>query len=61
MGAAIAVGGTRNGGQEGALNAILGFYHTQGMVVCNGERELTQEPVSGIRGMGQGKWTTRKD
>ena len=36
VGAAIAVGGTRNGGQEGALNAILGFYHTQGMVVCNG-------------------------
>ena len=32
VGAAIAVGGTRNGGQEGALNAILGFYHTQGMV-----------------------------
>jgi len=31
VGAAIAVGGTRNGGQEGALNAILGFYHTQGM------------------------------
>ena len=27
VGAAIAVGG---------LNAILGFYHTQGMVVCNG-------------------------
>lgn len=36
VGAAIAVGGTRNGGQEMALNAILGFYHTQGMVVCNG-------------------------
>ncbi len=27
VGAAIAVGGTRNGGQEGALNAILGIFH----------------------------------
>lgn len=36
VGAAIAVGGTRNGGQESAINAILGFYHTQGMTVCNG-------------------------
>lgn len=36
VGAAIAVGGTRNGGQEMAINAIHGFYHTQGIVVCNG-------------------------
>lgn len=36
VGAAIAVGGTRNGGQEAAVNAILGFYHTQGILVCNG-------------------------
>lgn len=35
-GAALAVGGTRNGGQESAINAILGFYHTQGMPVVNG-------------------------
>ena len=34
--AAIAVGGTRNGGQEQAINGILGFYHTQGITVCNG-------------------------
>lgn len=36
VGAAIAVGGTRNGGQESAINGILGFYHTQGFTVCNG-------------------------
>ena len=35
-GAALAVGGTRNGGQECAINTILGFYHTQGMPVVNG-------------------------
>lgn len=35
-GAAMAVGGTRNGGQESAINVILGFYHTQGMPVVNG-------------------------
>ena len=35
-GAALAVGGTRNGGQECAFNTILGFYHTQGMPVVNG-------------------------
>lgn len=36
VGAAIAVGGTRNGGQECAINTILGFYHTQGITVVNG-------------------------
>ena len=36
VGAAIAVGGTRNGGQEAAIGSILGFYHTQGFTVCNG-------------------------
>lgn len=36
VGAAIAVGGTRNGGQEQAINGIHGFYHTQGIMVCNG-------------------------
>ena len=35
-GAALAVGGTRNGGQETAIAAIHGFYHTQGMPVVNG-------------------------
>lgn len=35
-GAALAVGGTRNGGQETAMNVIHGFYHTQGMPIVNG-------------------------
>ncbi len=35
-GSAMAVGGTRNGGQEGAINSIMGFYHTNGFTVCNG-------------------------
>lgn len=36
VGAAIAVGGTRNGGQESTIQAIHGFFHTQGMMICNG-------------------------
>jgi multimeric flavodoxin WrbA len=36
FGSAIAVGGTRNGGQETAISAIHGFYHTQGITVING-------------------------
>ncbi len=35
-GSAMAVGGTRAGGQETAINTIMGFYHTQGFTVCNG-------------------------
>ncbi len=35
-GAALAVGGTRNGGQETAISMIHGFYHTQGMPIVNG-------------------------
>jgi len=35
-GAALAVGGTRNGGQETAIHIIHGFYHTQGMPIVNG-------------------------
>jgi multimeric flavodoxin WrbA len=35
-GAAMAVGGTRNGGQETAINAIHGFFHTNGITVVNG-------------------------
>lgn len=35
-GAAMAVGGTRNGGQESTIQAIHGFYHTQGMPIVNG-------------------------
>lgn len=36
VGGAIAVGGTRNGGQESAINAINGFYNTQGIIPVNG-------------------------
>ena len=36
VGGAIAVGGTRNGGQETAISAIHGFYHTKGITVVNG-------------------------
>jgi multimeric flavodoxin WrbA len=35
-GAAMAVGGTRNGGQEMVIAAIHGFFHTAGMPVVNG-------------------------
>ena len=34
--AAIAVGGTRNGGQENAIQNMHGFFHTHGMPVVNG-------------------------
>ncbi len=36
LGAALTVGGTRNGGQETAINVIHGFYHTKGIPVVNG-------------------------
>jgi len=36
VGGAIAVGGTRNGGQETTIAAIQGFYHTQGVNIVNG-------------------------
>ena len=36
VGGAIAVGGTRNGGQEQAIHMIHGFYHTKGITVING-------------------------
>ncbi len=35
-GAALAVGGCRNGGQEMVLNSIHGFYHTNGITVVGG-------------------------
>lgn len=35
-GAALAVGGARNGGQETVVQIIHGFYHTQGMPIVNG-------------------------
>lgn len=36
VGGAIAVGGTRNGGQESTIHAIHNFFHTQGILVCGG-------------------------
>ncbi|BCV21348.1 flavodoxin family protein [Moorella sp. Hama-1] len=36
VGGAIAIGGTRNGGQETALNVLLGFYYTHGILVVSG-------------------------
>lgn len=36
FGAAIAVGGTRNGGQELTIEAIHWFYHAQGISIVNG-------------------------
>ncbi len=36
VGGALAVGGTRNGGQESTINCILNFYHTLGVTVVNG-------------------------
>jgi len=36
VGGAIAVGGTRNGGQEAAIQAIFGIYHTKGITIVNG-------------------------
>jgi multimeric flavodoxin WrbA len=36
VGGAIAVGGTRNGGQESAIKVIHDFYNTMGMTVVNG-------------------------
>lgn len=35
-GGAIAVGGTRNGGQESAIKTLMGWFHTQGMTPVNG-------------------------
>jgi multimeric flavodoxin WrbA len=35
-GAAMAIGGTRNGGQETAIQVIHNFFHTMGMTVVNG-------------------------
>lgn len=36
IGGAIAVGGTRHGGQESTIHSIHNFYHTQGILVCGG-------------------------
>lgn len=40
VGAAMSVGGTRNGGQEAVIHCILNFYHTHGITVCNGGGEV---------------------
>ena len=36
IGAAMAVGGTRNGGQEGVIHNIHNWYSTHGILVCTG-------------------------
>lgn len=36
VGAAVVVGGTRNGGQESTIQTINNFFNTQGMTVCPG-------------------------
>lgn len=36
VGGAIAVGGTRNGGQECTINNILNFYYTNGIMAVSG-------------------------
>lgn len=36
VGGAIAVGGTRNGGQEQVLKSLMGWFHTNGITPANG-------------------------
>lgn len=36
VGGAIAVGGTRNGGQEHCIKSLMGFFHTNGYTPVNG-------------------------
>lgn len=55
VGAAIAVGGTRNGGQESTLNSILNFYYTQGITVCNGGSGMYAGPALWNPGDGSGE------
>lgn len=38
VGGALAVGGSRNGGQEYTVGAILNFFMTQSMIVVGGEK-----------------------
>lgn len=40
VGAAMSVGGTRNGGQEGVIHCIMNFYNTHGITICNGGGEV---------------------
>ncbi len=36
VGAAMSVGGTRNGGQESVIQCIMNFYSTHGITICSG-------------------------
>lgn len=45
VGAGITVGGTRNGGQEMAMNAINHFFLTQGMTLCSGGNGMYSGPM----------------
>lgn len=40
VGAAISVGGTRNGGQEGVIHSIHNFYSAHGITICCGGGEI---------------------
>lgn len=40
VGAAMSVGGTRNGGQEAVIHCIMNFYNTHGVTICNGGGEV---------------------
>ena len=55
VGAAIAVGGTRNGGQEATLSSIINFYYTQGITVCNGGSGMYAGPALWNPGDGSGE------
>ncbi len=55
VGAAIAVGGTRNGGQEATLSSVINFYYTQGITVCNGGSGMYAGPALWNPGDGSGE------
>ncbi len=40
VGAAISVGGTRNGGQEAVIQSITNTFNTHGITICNGGGEV---------------------
>jgi len=45
VGAGITVGGTRNGGEEMAMNAINNFFLVQGMTLCTGGNGMYTGPM----------------
>lgn len=45
VGAGIAVGGTRNGGQEFTMAAIQNFFLTQGITLCSGGSGMYSGPM----------------